>query len=163
MKKLNFNRVLFFILGGIFFSSITAYAATTILSKDVKFTPQNTAWDVENVEEAINSLYTKNNNMYLYKRVTSANGAKTINISDLKVNDYYLCSITARGNADKFNATNAEIIYERVNLGMLDYAYTHYLVYLKAKSDTINFSYTATNLPSAGYGMDVTCYKFGEK
>ena len=45
-----------FILGAILFSGI-GVAAYTLLSSDVSFSPENSKWQVGNVEDALNSLY----------------------------------------------------------------------------------------------------------
>ena len=55
MKK----EIIIFILGGIFFSCITAYAAYKYNASEIGYEPENENFDVENVEEAINYLYDK--------------------------------------------------------------------------------------------------------
>lgn len=60
MKK-NLNKILFFILGGIFFCGMSVYATTIILSENIQFTPENVNWKVTNIEEAVNDLYEKVN------------------------------------------------------------------------------------------------------
>jgi len=106
MNKRILNKVLIFILGGIFFSSITVYAATTILSKDIKFTPENTNWEVENVEEAINSLYADKNSATLLwtNSDLSLFSPQTIEL-DLSQYDYIIIdgyySVEAEGTLSK--------------------------------------------------------------
>ncbi len=48
--------VIGFILGAVLFSGI-GVAAYVLTSSDVTFTPQNSNWQVGNVQEALNSLY----------------------------------------------------------------------------------------------------------
>ena len=48
-----------FIIGGLIFSTITAYAAYKYQAIDVSYTPNNENFDVDNVEDAINELYSK--------------------------------------------------------------------------------------------------------
>lgn len=55
MKRV--NKLFYFLLGVLVFSGISVYATTTLLSKNVTFTPQNTNWQVSDVETALNSLY----------------------------------------------------------------------------------------------------------
>ena len=54
MKKILKSRILTFILGGIIFSGITAYAASQILASDISYRDGT-------VESALNDLYTKAN------------------------------------------------------------------------------------------------------
>ena len=56
MKKIIKNPVFMFILGSIIFGSIGIVSAYTILAKDVGYTPKDTTWKVNNVEDAINDL-----------------------------------------------------------------------------------------------------------
>ena len=48
--------VIWFIIGAVLFSGI-GVAAYTLLSSDVSFSPENSKWQVGNVEDALNSLY----------------------------------------------------------------------------------------------------------
>ena len=61
MKKFLTSRIFAFILGAIIFSGVTGVIAATIMAKDVSYTPKDTTWNVDNVEDAIDSLYTKAN------------------------------------------------------------------------------------------------------
>jgi len=62
MKKIFKNRLFCFLLGAILFSSVAVYATSTLLSKNVTFTPENSDWNVSNVEDALNDLYENSNN-----------------------------------------------------------------------------------------------------
>jgi len=55
MNKMK-NYIIGFILGAIICSSITAYAVS-LASKDITFIPENENWQVTNVEEALDDLY----------------------------------------------------------------------------------------------------------
>ena len=71
MKKI-INSLFMFILGGIIFGSIVY--ATTYYAKDVAYEPTDASWEVSNVEEALNSLYsmeTNNKKMILLGSGTS--------------------------------------------------------------------------------------------
>ena len=58
MKKI-INSLFMFMLGGIIFGSIV-YAAS-YYAKDVLYIPEDTSWEVSNVEEALNDLYSDSN------------------------------------------------------------------------------------------------------
>lgn len=84
MKKV--SKIFYFLLGLGIFSGIGVYAATTLLSKDVAFTPQNTSWQASNVKEAIDNLYEKTESSNLPKAFAftwccSANYNSTIYIN----------------------------------------------------------------------------------
>lgn len=57
MKKEYWKRFFCFCLGAIIFSCISVYAVEYLSAKEISFTPNDSYWDVSNVEEAINSLY----------------------------------------------------------------------------------------------------------
>ena len=52
MKK----TIITFILGGIFFSTITATAAYVYTARDISYTPQDENWSVTNADQALTSL-----------------------------------------------------------------------------------------------------------
>lgn len=53
MKKKIINRLFCFLLGGIIFSGITTYAISKIASNTVSYTPEDSNWEVTNVEAAL--------------------------------------------------------------------------------------------------------------
>ena len=55
MKNIK-GYIISFVLGAIVFSGVTVFAST-LLSKDITFTPTKEDWQVSTVEEAINDLY----------------------------------------------------------------------------------------------------------
>ncbi len=57
MKRLYKHSLLMFILGGLFFSTFTAYATYAILSSGVSYQPNDSSWNVDNVEAALDDLY----------------------------------------------------------------------------------------------------------
>jgi len=65
MKKMIGSRVFSFILGALIFSGMTVFAYS-ISSKDISFTPSDSNWEVDNVEDAMNSLY-ENASGYKYQ------------------------------------------------------------------------------------------------
>ena len=56
MRKSN---IFSFIVGAILFGCIGTVAAYNMLAKDVKYTPKDSTWNVNNVEDAIDELYGK--------------------------------------------------------------------------------------------------------
>ena len=82
MKKIfKKSNIFSFLLGALIFSSITAVSAYTILANDIGYTPEDTTWkksngkDITNVKDAIDELYLKSNNSYIYGEQTSTNYA----------------------------------------------------------------------------------------
>lgn len=79
MKKIFKSRIFAFILGTLIFSGITVVSAYTILANDIGYTPKDTTWkksngeDITNVKDAIDELYLKSNNSYIYGEQTSTN------------------------------------------------------------------------------------------
>lgn len=70
LKKLFNSKIFCFLLGGIIFCSITVLA-TSVLAKEIVFVPDDTTWEVNNVEDAINSLYSNNDNIRLVSAFVS--------------------------------------------------------------------------------------------
>jgi len=94
--KNNFKLFIGIIIGALL-SGVTVYAASTYLSKDVTFTPTNSEWNVSNVEEALNDLYSNSNgisDLTPYKSLTSDYGCNkcTINasITDVEKGTYIM-------------------------------------------------------------------------
>ena len=54
------KKIILGILIGILFSGVGVYAATTYLASDVTYTPSNKDWNVDNVKNALDDLYSKN-------------------------------------------------------------------------------------------------------
>ena len=52
MKEVIKNNIVCFLLGGIFFSCLTVYAAYQYVASEVSYTPADKNWKVESVEEA---------------------------------------------------------------------------------------------------------------
>ena len=59
MKK---KIILSFILGGIVFGTISGVVAYNYNAKDVSYEPSDSTWNVNSVEGALGSLYTKSKN-----------------------------------------------------------------------------------------------------
>ena len=57
MKKYLIVGVIAFILGSIIFGGVTGVAAYTMFANSIAYTPKNSNWEVDTVEDALNSLY----------------------------------------------------------------------------------------------------------
>ena len=83
MLKKN-SKLFIGILIGIFLTSTSVFAANVILAKNINFTPENDSWNVSNVDDALNYLYSKKNNItYIDSDRTSyniPNGVKKVYI-----------------------------------------------------------------------------------
>lgn len=88
-KFINLKNIFIFLLGGILFSGITAYAAYKIHAREVSYTPENESFQVENVNSALDSLYEKTQSSQL-KLLNAENGMYPQN----PVTDKYSDSMT---------------------------------------------------------------------
>lgn len=110
MKKIFDSKLFYFVLGAMIFSGITVCASTTYLSNQVVFTSTNSEWNVNNVEDALNDLYNKQNNTTTnevigayssYKKATGWNDdgmEYSISNSDA----YFTYDVTARKITSKY-------------------------------------------------------------
>ena len=74
MKKSIVNSIFSFILGALLFSAGIVFAEVVIHSSSVIYDPQDSNWHVDNVETAINDLYTiVNDEDYITKDTIVAN------------------------------------------------------------------------------------------
>ena len=83
MKK----NILCFLLGGLFFSSITAGAAYVYTARDIGYQPSDENWSVSNASEALSSLKedlnTVNTNVTEYKQqITEALADKGVSVNE---------------------------------------------------------------------------------
>ena len=86
MKKIFKSRIFSFILGAVIFSGISV-CAYSLSSNDISFTPENSNWQVSNVEEAVNDLY---GNRYgdLTVYLGGSSMSTLMGIGRLNLNDY---------------------------------------------------------------------------
>lgn len=116
MKKFIKSRIFSFMLGAVIFGSISVYAYS-LKSSDISFNPENSEWQVTNLEEAVNYLYS-----------VSKEYNKEINIPNLYFND--------KGGSE----ADGYLIYDATNysnlhidsLGLKNsqaYDWTHFYVY----------------------------------
>lgn len=59
MKRFLKSQLFAFILGAVIFSSFTAYAAIAIYAYNINYESSDETWNVNNVEEALDDLYSK--------------------------------------------------------------------------------------------------------
>ena len=71
-KKIIITSIICFLISGTI--GVVAYKAA---AKDITFTPSNENWQVDNVEDAVNDLYNKNNSDYISFTIGSNNDAQT--------------------------------------------------------------------------------------
>lgn len=175
MKKIITSRIFSFILGAIIFSGVTVFAYS-ISSKDIKFTPTDSSWEVDNVEEAMNSLYdkAKNFDVNLATDVTASSNSvmngnyfSTEYITSGKLNvqegAYYVLSVFAKNYTTNpiITISGCSNIRNNNSSSHVDAAakgiYGKYsLHYCKATSDTITIN---TNIPS---GISYLLFKLFE-
>ncbi len=86
MKKMLSNRLFIFIISGVFFASVTLYAANIYYANEIKYTPTDLSWNVTDVNEALNDLYNKYNNNRINIPIISlqaVNGSKCYLVFDI--------------------------------------------------------------------------------
>ena len=79
MKKIfRKSNIFSFFLGAIIFGGIVGVSAYTILAKDISYSPKDTTWEVDNIKDAIDDLYTTLNSeqLKLCKFIDGTYGAK---------------------------------------------------------------------------------------
>ena len=77
MKKILISRLFFFILGALVFG-MSAVFAYTYLADDVSYSPLDTSWNVENVNQALNDIHShihmKSGEAFLIASASSSGG-----------------------------------------------------------------------------------------
>lgn len=76
LKRVLNNKIFIFVLG-ILLSSSVAVIAYSLSSSEISFVPDDNSWEVNNVEDAINSLYDNNKNDEFTFTWCCSNGGKT--------------------------------------------------------------------------------------
>ena len=72
MKKMLSNRLFIFIISGVFFASVTLYAANIYYANEIKYTPTDSSWNVTNVNDALNNLYSMKTELDTIKGIGDA-------------------------------------------------------------------------------------------
>ena len=94
-KKINSN-ILSFILGAIIFSGATVLAFS-LTANTILYAPSNSTWQVNNVEEALNSLYiskTSDNYALVEHKIGTWIDGKPIYQITININDYTTAEIS---------------------------------------------------------------------
>lgn len=123
MKRIIKNPIFTFALG-ILICGSTAVVASTMLARNITYTPNDNTWKVNNVEAALDSLYENKNNVVLYDKKTydgnvtnnytftdKINLGLVILSADNDINDvsYYTANINSlsSGNFESIDDTTA--------------------------------------------------------
>ena len=78
INKLKSNSLFTFILGGILFGSIGIYGINEYNSNSIEYSPTDENWEVSNVNEAINSLYSMKTELDNLKGIGDATTAQIL-------------------------------------------------------------------------------------
>ena len=116
MKNIFKSRIFAFIFGAVIFSGITGVAAYSMFAKDIKYTPKDTTWKkangeaITNVEEAIDELYNKNNNILFGAASSDYSAGITIpdrNVTKTLSKGKYIVSVAYSLGAQWSTGTNS--------------------------------------------------------
>ena len=102
LNKLKNNSLFSFIFGGIIFGSIGIYGANVYQSNTIEYSPTDTSWEVNNVNEAINSLYSMKTELDNIKSIGDATAAQILSGKQAVVKGSAVTgSMTNRGAINK--------------------------------------------------------------
>lgn len=134
MKKENIKLLLTFIITAFIFLSLGVYATSTFLAKDISFTSTNPKFEANNVEDALNTLYT-----YKDKKVSKnnfvGNGTSTDVLTDSFYSNYTYLKVT---NIFIYSGTKCDVFFQTDN-GTVE------------QNVVLNQEYNIKNMISAGY------------
>lgn len=132
MKKILKSRVFLVLVTAIISSSITGVVAYNYNAKDVSYTPSDSNWNVNNVEEALKSLKTGcKGSLHLIGSspvTTSNSAASTIPVTGKQKFTY---DISSYDNYENYTADNFLVVLkglaptENVNVGTLTTNYSY--------------------------------------
>ena len=126
LKKLFKSRLFLIIITAIICASGSVLATTTILSNSVSYEPSNTSWDVNNVQDALDDLYTlatQNEIINLTSKTTNENSCydlKKVTAINNKSNNDLLIRLEATKVTENCN-TNYTIDISDLNLSTITY------------------------------------------
>ena len=141
MKQFIKNNMIGFILGAIIFGGIGVYA-TQILAKDIKFTPTVESWKVDNIEDAINDLYTKK------EQSAKTDGELFLDLlmkKPLTVSHNYASGYTAVAKVENLNFSNIRSIEYEFNINVNKNAAQVFFLYDNVKKTYIIYQESAIN------------------
>ena len=154
MKKIFESKLFCFVLGAIIFSGITVYASTTYLSNQVSFTPTNSVWNVNNVEDALNILYDRTDlNLSLYSSDNITGTITTSRKLNLDItNGEYLLVVNVYNAGETFTglnstatlSSNGNVSFEKIESEVSGYSTTHSASSALIIYDVVCFDESAT-------------------
>lgn len=156
MKLFKKDNILAFLLGAVIFGSIGVVSAYSILANDIGYTPNDTTWEVDNVKNAIDDLYTKKflSSLKNYEIVASQGSTSTrknVSISYAAQKDGIAIAIIFGYSAYGTNYVNTAITTTSNNIihpkiaGSVDRNKYAFAVYELHAGDIINVSSEQTN------------------
>lgn len=159
--KINKRDILMFILGGILFTTITAFAITKYNASDISF--ESTKTDKTNLRDAIDELYSKN--PLLTNKVTDLT-YKNLILNNNEEKTLYAAIISYTGN----NINYEDILNARTTMKNVSGATAEELFYSNNISDRYAFRLykltncdstitLSTNIDKDNYGGQIILFK----
>lgn len=147
------------IIGGIIFGSIGVGAATLYYSNQVSYTPTDTSWQVSNVDEALNSLYSATADSSSLQELVNIMGEKIIfnNVENKNI-ESLSCKYNGKDIENTNQLLNEELKKEYImdcNIGnnnvMLTFILNRFYIYYGGKfyADDLTGGFTTSNAGKA--------------
>ena len=123
MKKIIKNPIFTFILGAILFGGTTGVLAATLLASNIKYTPKDKTWKVDNVKDAIDDLYQNNTmgkeeiiltNTTSYQLPTFETYSWTSGDSAVTINSSNVVTVVSDGKHNVYLEKNGKKYFEYV-------------------------------------------------
>ena len=146
MKKILKSKVFIFVVTAITFSSISVYAAGRYYASQIDYEPENSNFNVTNMEQALNALYTTQNTTV--NNLNSQITTKDQTISDLQTQ---VESLTAQVSSTNYVVGDIKFYSETNNVDLGFYP-TKVIIYV----NTTNYAggVTITRTGSIGFGAE---------
>jgi len=145
--------ILGFILGGIICSGII-YGATLYKSEDIQYSPTDSSWEVSNVNEAINNLYSMKQELYNIKNLGDAVSEDILKGKTAVVNGELITG-TAADSQEQYDKGYADGL-AKANNGTIVYEYHHHTSECEATCNSYYTRSLANNLGNNTYTAYVT-------
>ena len=134
MKKIIKNPIFTFIIGLVLAGSVVGVVAYNYNAKDIGYTPSDSSWEVNNVEEALKDLkanHSASNISLIYSKTHTMNGSSTYTFNkNIKLgmvlisssnnttdSSYYVAEITSLTSGQYVNIDNSTISYTETSNG----------------------------------------------
>jgi len=123
MKKLINKSSIFTFIMGILLCSGIIFGANLYNSKDIEYQPSDSNWNVSNVSEALNDLYTTTSNLNSNVQLIEVGNSRNFNIesivgseylSEYSASDFIVCNNTPSGALQTSNYKNGYWGYAKV-------------------------------------------------